>query len=367
MREDTPPRAEQAAAGMALCLSGGGYRAVAFHTGVLWRLNELGLLPRLARISAVSGGAVLAGCLAMAWPKLAFHGGVAVNFDATVVAPVRHLLGVNIGTWATILGWLPGRSGNGELTRYFTAELYGGFALRDIKAGPDFVFCATDLRHGTLWTFDRNEMGNAASGWFDARAVPLATAVAAAAAFPVLLGPAQLDLRPYRRLRAGEDASAARHDDAILGDGGVFDDLALDPVLQGFADLLISDASEGLDVQQRPARNWPGQLARVRNIALSQVRLQRLARALAARADGDPEAALFALTAAPPDAVVAGFDRNIAKTLLTVPTKFVPIAGRTQEDLINWGYVVCAAAMRNSGQQLHPPPAVPYPSGAARR
>ncbi len=355
-------RGKNLSAGMALSLSGGGYRAVAFHTGVLWRLNELGLLPRLARISAVSGGAVLAGCLAMAWPKLAFKGGVAVNFAASVVAPIRHLLGVNIGTWATILGWLPGRSGNGELIRHFTAELYGAFALRDIAAGPDFVFCATDLRHGTLWTFDRNEMGNAASGWFDAQAVPLATVVAASAAFPVLLGPAQLDLRPHRRLRAREDASAVRHDDAILGDGGVYDDLALDPVLQGFADLMISDASEGLDVQQRPARNWPGQLARVRNIALSQVRLQRLARARAARADGGPAGALFALTAAPPAGIFSGFDQNIIKSLVTLPTKFVPITRRTQEDLINWGYIVCTAAMQDSDHHGGRPPAIPYPA-----
>src|SRR5437870_10694486 len=29
----------------ALCLSGGGYRAMLFHLGALWRLNELAYLP----------------------------------------------------------------------------------------------------------------------------------------------------------------------------------------------------------------------------------------------------------------------------------------------------------------------------------
>lgn len=37
--------------GTALCLSGGGYRAMLFHLGSLWRLNDAGLLPRLSRIS----------------------------------------------------------------------------------------------------------------------------------------------------------------------------------------------------------------------------------------------------------------------------------------------------------------------------
>ncbi len=31
--------------GIALCLSGGGYRAMMFHLGVLWRLNEAAMLP----------------------------------------------------------------------------------------------------------------------------------------------------------------------------------------------------------------------------------------------------------------------------------------------------------------------------------
>src|SRR6266481_444265 len=42
--------------GIALCLSGGGYRAMLFHAGVLWRLNEIGILRKLDRISSVSGG-----------------------------------------------------------------------------------------------------------------------------------------------------------------------------------------------------------------------------------------------------------------------------------------------------------------------
>ena len=42
--------------GTALCLSGGGYRAMLFHAGVLWRLNDAGLLPSLRRVSSVRAG-----------------------------------------------------------------------------------------------------------------------------------------------------------------------------------------------------------------------------------------------------------------------------------------------------------------------
>jgi NTE family protein len=39
--------AQRARQGLALCLSGGGFRAVLFHLGALRRLNELGILSRL--------------------------------------------------------------------------------------------------------------------------------------------------------------------------------------------------------------------------------------------------------------------------------------------------------------------------------
>ena len=56
--------------GVALCLSGGGYRAMLFHVGVVWRLHDAGWLERLDRVSSVSGGSITAGALALAWPRL---------------------------------------------------------------------------------------------------------------------------------------------------------------------------------------------------------------------------------------------------------------------------------------------------------
>lgn len=43
-----------------LALSGGGYRAAAYHLGTLRKLNELGILDKVDVISAVSGGSILA-------------------------------------------------------------------------------------------------------------------------------------------------------------------------------------------------------------------------------------------------------------------------------------------------------------------
>ena len=84
--ENAPPPS-----GIALCLSGGGYRAMVFHLGALWRLNELGFLPKLARISSVSGGSITAGALGLKWKQLQFDAttGISPVFAREVVDPVR--------------------------------------------------------------------------------------------------------------------------------------------------------------------------------------------------------------------------------------------------------------------------------------
>ena len=55
--------------GTGLCLSGGGYRAMVFHLGALWRLYDAGLLRGLNRISSVSGGSITSGLLALKWKR----------------------------------------------------------------------------------------------------------------------------------------------------------------------------------------------------------------------------------------------------------------------------------------------------------
>src|SRR5678816_284150 len=84
---------ERVEPGIALCLSGGGYRAMLFHVGALWRLNELGYLPQLNRVSSVSGGSITAGVLGRNWGSLQFDNGVATNFEGLLVQPIRAFAG----------------------------------------------------------------------------------------------------------------------------------------------------------------------------------------------------------------------------------------------------------------------------------
>jgi NTE family protein len=79
--------------GIALCLSGGGFRAMLYHAGALIRLNEFGLLGRISRVSSVSGGSITAGQLAFAWKELAWTDDMvrirSESLDSLVVGPLR--------------------------------------------------------------------------------------------------------------------------------------------------------------------------------------------------------------------------------------------------------------------------------------
>ena len=95
--------------GVALCLSGGGYRAMVFHLGALWRLNELGHLGRIARFSSVSGGSITSATLGLNWQKLGFDKlGVAQNLEGAVITPIRNLASSTIDVGAILGGLILG-------------------------------------------------------------------------------------------------------------------------------------------------------------------------------------------------------------------------------------------------------------------
>ena len=96
--------------GTGLCLSGGGYRAMLFHVGAVWRLYEANMLKGekgVTRISSVSGGSITAGVLGLNWSKLSFDPKlVREDFVSLVVKPIRKLAGKTLDASSIIGGIL---------------------------------------------------------------------------------------------------------------------------------------------------------------------------------------------------------------------------------------------------------------------
>src|SRR2546425_9774858 len=89
--------------GIALCLSGGGFRAALFHLGAIRRLNEVGFLSKVDTFSSVSGGSIANGLLAKVWPTLKKdQAGVFGNLLSSYETPLREFCGKDLRTGVLI-------------------------------------------------------------------------------------------------------------------------------------------------------------------------------------------------------------------------------------------------------------------------
>ncbi len=131
-----------------------------FHLGAIWRLNEVGYLPKLTRVSSVSGGSITAGVLGLKWKELSFEGGVATNFHI-VVEPVMEMAGRNVHIPAILKGLFGRGNVADQVAKAYRKQLYGEATLKDLPRdgeGPRFVFNAANLQSGALFRFSRRAL-----------------------------------------------------------------------------------------------------------------------------------------------------------------------------------------------------------------
>jgi NTE family protein len=130
--------------GIALALSGGGFRAMLFHSGALMRLNEFGLLSRVARISSVSGGSIASGYLACVWKQLGAvdAAGSFAQFNEKYVDPVLTFGRQKIDVTDILTGILPWTSAADQVAASYDKMLFRGVGLQALPDQPQFVICA---------------------------------------------------------------------------------------------------------------------------------------------------------------------------------------------------------------------------------
>ena len=138
---------------LGLGLSGGGYRATLFNLGALIRLNELGLMGKIKRITSVSGGSITNGYLAMRWKDLQFNDdGVIEGFKENIVDPLWDFCSRSLDAEAIIWGTLdPFHRVNEKIARAYNARLFKHFKMASIPFGegiPQFLFYGTNLQTG---------------------------------------------------------------------------------------------------------------------------------------------------------------------------------------------------------------------------
>ena len=358
-------------AGTALCLSGGGYRAMLFHLGCLWRLNELGLIADLKRISSVSGGSITSAVLAMNWTSLGFQSGVnSRNFEEFLVEPIRQIARTTIDEGAILGGiFLPGSISDHVASKY-DEILFHGKTLQDLPDNPRFVFNATNVQTGSLMRFSKPYIGDYRIGRALNPRLPLARAVAASSAFPPVLSPCQIKLSDYgiqfEPPSPGEVLNMAPYTtELILTDGGVYDNLGLETAWKRYDTILVSDGGGHLQPEPDPHQDWARHAYRVLDLIDSQVRALRTRQIISLFQQKDRKGCYWGIrqdvaTYFKDYPLDCPFERTTG--LAATPTRLASIDDSLQERIINWGYAVCDASIRKFFDAALPPPiSFPYP------
>jgi NTE family protein len=364
--DDVPP-----SSGIGLCLSGGGYRAMLFHLGVLWRLDEAGWLPRLDRISSVSGGSITAAALGLAWGELDFDdGGVGRGFEERVVAPLRRLARHGLDIGAVLTGLVMPETIAERVAAAYRRHLFGERTLQDLPERPRFIVNATNVGSGALVRFEREQVADWRVGRVERPEVEVAVAVACSSAFPPVLSPYRLRLEDAAWVtEASSDLALPEHrDEMVLSDGGVYDNLGLETVWKRCRTVIVSDAGGQLTPDPRPDHDWPLHFVRVLRVIDDQVRTLRKGQTILSLRRGDRDGVYLGIRSHLADYHVedplpAPPERTIL--LADVPTRLDALEETLQERLVNWGYAICDAGLR---RHLDPgaarPLGFPYPEAA---
>lgn len=219
-----------------LALSGGGFRATAFGLGSLRALHDRDLLPHVKVVSGISGGSLLTAMWAYGPERFE-------EFDASVTDLLRSGLQAELARRA-FAPLAAGRalistvravgarrrrsySRTDALVEALASRGFGSKLVRDIThVRTEVVISATDMSSGNAVRFGSNISASSPYGTIVGD-VTVAEAVAASAAFPVLL-PA---LRRTYEFRDRNGNQTER--ELVMTDGGVYDNLGLSPLLPG--------------------------------------------------------------------------------------------------------------------------------------
>ncbi len=236
---------------IALCLSGGGFRATFFHLGVVKLLRDMGILKNVTDIYSVSGGSILAAHLALHWDKYARSPSESEFYEASSwlvkfgQTDIRNRL-----VRRSLLGWLIPRLRRTRKLESFYDDLFEHSELSSLPSEPRFFFLTTSMTTGQLRAFNRD-------GYHDGTRqhscsdLSLALAVTCSSAFTPFFPSVKLT-RDQLHARAEHFPIQTDH----LTDAGVFDNSGVsgprtfqhfDPPQRECQQTFVSDASAQFD------------------------------------------------------------------------------------------------------------------------
>ena len=266
---------------IALCLSGGGYRAAAYHLGTLTMLHELGMLDRVKYLSTASGGTIVA-------MKFVLSRSDNERFEDFSAGFQKFMLENNVvkKALADITKMrFPTQKNDMSLIRaaagIYEENLTHKKTIKDLKEGAietnkfvDLIFNVTEFRSGLGFRFrvsnnNRLVFGNNSYNITDRSiqdSIRLSDVVASSSCFPGAFEPMRfpddfhIPDSERSKLPFGKNANGCRS--LPLMDGGIFDNQGVSGLMSTYEDreekddlpvipfefVLISDTTQKADI-----------------------------------------------------------------------------------------------------------------------
>lgn len=265
-----------------LALSGGGYRAAAFHLGTLKKLDELGVLEKVDNLSCVSGGSIVGAYyvlnkhLPFSQVEIQFKKCLQRNVIKQAVFSFRFILFaicllltiglivyldyIDKGLYSTLLlilsiivflryqfKLLPL---NIIIDKVYRNIFYGDKTLKDLHNAPLIAINNTNVTTGTPWTFSQRKMGDSTYDYSYSPAIkfihesfPISMAVTGSSCVPFGFSPIRIDKTYYAN---ENDYNRIR---PLLVDGGVYDNQGAHKLMQANSSyfsqtVIVSDAGQ---------------------------------------------------------------------------------------------------------------------------
>jgi NTE family protein len=368
------PKAERK--GVALCLSGGGYRAALFHLGATRRLNDLGVLSKVDTFTSVSGGSIFASLIAGyavrspdAWSQ---RSAPVSGYDDYVTQPMRELAQHNVRTRTVLTRILPWNWFKRDVQIDALAERLadgptGRAHLRDLPERPRFIFCSSEMQFRSQWTFDSGDrrLGSEPSGHAEFSDWTIARAAASSSCLPGVFPPMRIRDALSGGTYDGDDARALGRAIA-LSDGGMYDNLGVEPVWQDHATVLVSDAGPSFKPDPGMGKIWG--LLRFAIILLEQATEVRkrwlIANFIGGQLDGSYWSIAGSADDYPAPSIPAYSKRFVRDFIAPIRIDLDVFSEGERAVLENHGYLMAETAIRSHLDALGPQPTpvnVPFP------
>lgn len=354
-----------------IALSGGGYRAAAYHIGTLRALHMLGILDKVDVISSISGGSIIAAYYALHKEEFADLDNFAKPFQKKLRhGPFRIVLAALIlyfflicaltcgliAVWrcdcicicvqglatiiyAVLVGamlvnhnkWFPSSR---IVQWYYDKHFFSKKKLKDLPDSPLLAINATEVSQNQLLTFSKLKVAcgeKYKKGTIVPEEIPISLAVMASSAYP-LFSPVTISNKYFDDRKKEEESP-------ILIDGGIYDNQGLHKLNEGKSDYradfsIVSNAGIA-EMNNERTGNVLTLLYKVMELLMNRIEKMQMRSALykpidpQVKIEEDKRCAYVALLWAPLDTAIDGYLNNIRDSV--VPRYVYEINGISEE------------------------------------